>query len=165
MRITRTELRGLRGSQKARQGVQAPPGAPKPPLGQVIPLRRPPGPVVTVWVPGRPVPQSRPRLGRSWRGRSQVHELERVTAWKAALAWCVKAAGVQVVTGPVRVELAFVLEPGQRGDLDNFVKAALDALRGVAYVDDDQVVALDARKLTTDDGAQAGVLVSIDATV
>lgn len=165
MRITRTELRGLRRSKTPRQGVQTPPGAPKSPPAKVIAfrgVRLEPDRVKTVWVPGRPVPQSRPRLGRSWRGKSQVHELDRVKAWKAAVAWHVKAAGVQVVSGPVEVGLCFVLEPGQRADLDNTIKSVLDALIGVAYHDDDQVVALGATKMTAGPGDAVGVRITVD---
>lgn len=36
---------------------------------------------------------------------------------------------------------------GMRGDLDNYVKAILDALNGAAWVDDRQIVALTARKV------------------
>ena len=36
---------------------------------------------------------------------------------------------------------------GMRGDLDNYIKAILDALNGAAWVDDRQIVALTARKV------------------
>jgi Holliday junction resolvase RusA-like endonuclease len=36
---------------------------------------------------------------------------------------------------------------GMRGDLDNYVKAILDALNGAAWEDDRQIVALTARKV------------------
>ncbi|MGA0710170.1 MAG: RusA family crossover junction endodeoxyribonuclease [Ilumatobacteraceae bacterium] len=36
---------------------------------------------------------------------------------------------------------------GMRGDLDNYVKAVLDALNGVAWVDDRQIVSVEARKV------------------
>ena len=36
---------------------------------------------------------------------------------------------------------------GMRGDLDNYIKAALDALNGFAWEDDRQIVHLDARKV------------------
>lgn len=36
---------------------------------------------------------------------------------------------------------------GMRGDLDNYVKAAMDALNNVAFVDDNQIVSITARKV------------------
>lgn len=48
------------------------------------------------------------------------------------------------------LEVRPYLEPavgGLQGDLDNYVKAATDALNGVAYLDDKQVVKITAVKL------------------
>ncbi|MBY0355648.1 MAG: RusA family crossover junction endodeoxyribonuclease [Rickettsiales bacterium] len=42
--------------------------------------------------------------------------------------------------------LAGVLHPQSRPDLDNYVKAALDALNGVVYRDDNLVIEMTARK-------------------
>lgn len=47
------------------------------------------------------------------------------------------------------------------GDLDNFQKVLLDALRGVAFVDDSQVVEIHARR--EDDPANPRVEVSVEA--
>lgn len=46
--------------------------------------------------------------------------------------------GVTPISGPVAVFLD-VYRPRKRGDLDNILKATLDSLNGIAYVDDDQV--------------------------
>jgi Holliday junction resolvase RusA-like endonuclease len=46
--------------------------------------------------------------------------------------------GVTPVSGPVAVFLD-VYRPRRRGDLDNLLKATIDSLNGVAYLDDQQV--------------------------
>ncbi len=47
---------------------------------------------------------------------------------------------------PVAVDIRIYLDPAsQRGDLDNYVKAILDSLNGVAWEDDSQVVQLAAK--------------------
>ena len=47
--------------------------------------------------------------------------------------------------------------PTGRPDLDNVVKAVLDALNGVLYADDAQVVTLEAYKRRCDPGEEPGV--------
>lgn len=46
---------------------------------------------------------------------------------------------------PVVVSVA-LFRPYRRGDLDNSLKVLLDALKGIAFVDDSQVVELHARR-------------------
>ncbi len=46
-------------------------------------------------------------------------------------------------TGDVSVTMRFY-RPAKRGDIDNFQKVAIDALRGIAYTDDKQIVELHA---------------------
>lgn len=70
-------------------------------------------------------------------------------------------AGVAFTDGPLEVELIFdkdkteitikELKPSKnppklRGDIDNYAKAILDALNGVAYTDDKQIISLKLRK-------------------
>ena len=69
--------------------------------------------------------------------------------------------GVAFADGPLEVELIFdkdktkiiikELRPSKnpsklRGDIDNYAKAILDALNGVAYTDDKQIISLKLRK-------------------
>jgi Holliday junction resolvase RusA-like endonuclease len=47
------------------------------------------------------------------------------------------------------MKLHFVVQPRRQGDapdLDKLVRAVLDALTGIAYLDDKQVVAINARR-------------------
>jgi Holliday junction resolvase RusA-like endonuclease len=67
--------------------------------------------------------------------------------------------------GPVSLRLDFVLAPATRGDLSNFLKGVEDALTGIAYVDDRQVVELRARRASTGGGAfseGSGVLIRVE---
>ena len=78
-----------------------------------------------------------------------------------------------VWTGPVRVQLEFVLPrptslpkskptPAavKRPDTDKLVRAVLDALTGVVWGDDSQVVALHATKRVAELGEQPGVSIT-----
>jgi crossover junction endodeoxyribonuclease RusA len=67
-------------------------------------------------------------------------------AFKLGVALKLRAKGHrQPLTGPVVVHL-WAFRPRRRGDLDNVLKAVLDALKGTAFADDDQVVELHARR-------------------
>lgn len=48
------------------------------------------------------------------------------------------------------LKLANILRPSKKPDIDNVIKLILDALNGVAYVDDVQVIELSARKFYSD---------------
>lgn len=97
-----------------------------------------------------PYPVSANRYWRTFRNRT-VRSVE-ATAYRRSVLEVAAAAGVQpVLERGVRVDL--VLRPkltarGQaskvRLDLDNCIKVALDALIGIAYEDDRQVVRLTA---------------------
>lgn len=105
--------------------------APKPFVGS--------GTVAVIEIPGTPVPKQRPRLvsGRVFTP-SKTHAAEELIAWKA------RAAGVRISTSDVSVTVGFHFTGKRRGDIDNLVKTVLDALNGVAYVDDRQVLHLQA---------------------
>jgi Holliday junction resolvase RusA-like endonuclease len=76
-----------------------------------------------------PYPPSANRYWRSDRGgRPHLHA---------------RAAGLTPLEGPVRLTL-IVFRPRRAGDLSNRIKVLEDALNGIAYADDGQVVELHA---------------------
>lgn len=112
-------------------------------------------------IPGKPRGKGRPRFGR---GRTYTD------AKTVAYEKLVKASAIAAISpmkpfsGPVAACLQFRISPPVSAskarkarllagsepitapfDLDNLVKAVLDGLNGVAYVDDRQVVSLTAR--------------------
>lgn len=92
---------------------------------------------ITFTVPGNPIPKARARVlrtGRTYTPRStQEHEeTVRIAAIKAGVK--------KVEEGPVRLVLHFYRENALRCDFDNLAKTVTDALNGIAYEDDSQIV-------------------------
>lgn len=95
-----------------------------------------------------PYPISLNRYWRNFRGR-QVVSVE-ARAYKASAAWTAAKVGLKPLAG--KVALAITLHPKKPKratgkdarcmDLDNAMKIAIDALNGVAYGDDSQIVSL-----------------------
>lgn len=115
--------------------------------------------MISFSVPGTPAPQgSKTYLGN---GR-MVESSKRVKPWRADIRAAALANFKQPFTGPIRLDLAFVMprpkshygtgrnvnkiKPSapvlhtQKPDLDKLIRAVGDALTGVAYHDDSQVV-------------------------
>lgn len=93
-------------------------------------------------VPGRPVPKQRPRLAPKFRGRrlyAHVYTPRETQRYAEHVRQCALAAGVKPIDGPVALEVDLWLH-GRRGDGDNYWKNIADALNGVAYRDDRQIV-------------------------
>lgn len=126
-------------------------------------------------VPGTPVGKARPRVTRSGRvytpeSTAQAEEAIRQAAQQAMY-------GLEPMEGPLVATLAFimpiptswskrhrddaltgVMAHTSRPDLDNLIKTVLDALNGIAYSDDKQIVRLGATKAY---GLEPKVLISI----
>ena len=115
---------------------------------------------VSLFVPGVPAPQgSKRHVGN---GR-MIESSAAVGPWRERVALATHQAmrGSAPMVGPVVVELAFLMprpksaRPGaaatKRPDLDKLVRAVLDALTGIAFVDDSQVIRIDATKSLTDE--------------
>lgn len=98
--------------------------------------------VLHIVVPGPPVPKGRPRFGKGFSftpKRTRDYErLVRLVAQGAVTAakWLPDASSYSV---EIRVYRA-----ANRGDLDNFCKAATDPLNGLAWQDDRLVTSLSA---------------------
>ena len=88
-------------------------------------------------------------------------------AWRTLIAMEARKAGCQPIEGAIEIKLDFIYQrpktvkrdlPTVAPDLDKQIRSVLDALTGVAYVDDGQVVGIVATKRY---GNQAGVSVEI----
>lgn len=91
-----------------------------------------------------PYPPSANRYWRNYRGRMVTSAEAR--AYKDEVGWLAKQAGIEHLDGSV-VLYVDIYRPRRSGDLDNWLKVLLDALQGVAYEDDTEVVELHARRL------------------
>jgi Holliday junction resolvase RusA-like endonuclease len=100
-------------------------------------------------VDGDPVPKQSFQVGRAGgTGQTSGYTPPRVKAWQKAVSWMAHVAWPEVpMTGPVMVVIEFRLRTHRRQDLDNLSKAILDALNGVVWEDDKQVIDLHLRKV------------------
>ncbi|UAW08030.1 hypothetical protein Mx4_p31 [Myxococcus phage Mx4] len=97
-----------------------------------------------------PYPPSANDYWRPARGRGLVPS-DKAIAYKSGVARVAALAKVQPLHGAVRLVLT-VYRPRRSGDLDNVLKVLNDSLNGVAWLDDEQVVHINA---TRDDDAKA----------
>lgn len=88
-------------------------------------------------------------------------------AWRSLVAKAARIAGCTPIDGPISITLRFRYTrpksvsrrlPTVPPDLDKQIRSILDALTGVAYVDDSQVVSINATK---EYGSPAGVSVEL----
>ena len=94
-----------------------------------------------------------PSTNRAWRmANGRMIQNQAVKTWKQSAQWIARAAGTPKLAGAVRIVATLhprMTKSGQaskrRLDLDNSLKMALDALNGIAYCDDRQVVELISR--------------------
>lgn len=94
-------------------------------------------------IEGEPVPKGRPRFSVI-RGKVHTYTPARTLAAEQELAWHLRAAMTgQPVTHPVSLRVAFYCK-SKTSDLDNLIKCLLDSANGIVYVDDKQVVQIEA---------------------
>lgn len=130
---------------------------------------------------GTPQPQPRPRAYR--RGHAVgVYNPPTADAWKVRVAVGAKDIIDRPMGGPLKVALWFKMprpashinkqgKPrssapawhAQRPDTDNLAKAVLDAMNGIAFRDDSQIVELIVGKEWASSADQAGCVISIEA--
>lgn len=118
---------------------------------------------ITIIVDGKPVAKGRHRIGRLANGRPMAFTPAKTRSYEDVLRL---AAGVEMIgrsplTGPVEVCVGAILPvpksfskkktaaalsgellPVTKPDVDNYAKAALDALNTIVFGDDSQVVQL-----------------------
>jgi Holliday junction resolvase RusA-like endonuclease len=133
---------------------------------------------VRVEVVGVPVPQGSKRV---FHGRLVDVNDRKLKDWRALVGGSVEQLGF--FDGPVKVELNFYLprpkghygkkgllpsapgRPAVKPDVDKLVRACLDAMTGMVFRDDSQVVTITARKLYASDVRLPGVHIEIEEAV
>lgn len=88
-----------------------------------------------------PIPPSANRYWRSFNGRVVVSEEART--YKQAVFYLAHDQGCEKIDGGVSLRIV-VYRGRKAGDLDNYIKVLLDALKGILYEDDDQVIEIHA---------------------
>ncbi len=122
------------------------------------------------WVPGVPAPQgSKRHVGRG----ILIESSKAVGPWRERVALAVHGEGWPLRTDAIGMRLDFVLPrprsapktrtllATKRPDADKLARAVLDALTGIAYVDDSQVIDLHSHKRIADAGERPGVAISL----
>lgn len=106
------------------------------------------------------------RYWRNFKGRMVVSKES--VAYKARVAMICRMVGLPLLVGPVSVSLLIHPRLTKKGvasrvkqDIDNQIKVIFDGLNGVAWVDDSQVVKLQAEFADPIDGG--GVSISVEA--
>lgn len=137
--------------------------------------------IQTFTIPGEPVGKGRPRFGRTKNGGVHTYTPDKTAKYESLVTRCYRAAiGYTVKHAPVGVEIDayFTIPksysrkrvqditeerelPMKKPDCDNIVKVILDALNGVAYTDDKQVVDVRCRKRYAKPGEPGRVVVTI----
>jgi Holliday junction resolvase RusA-like endonuclease len=89
-------------------------------------------------VDGPPVPKQSTRFD----GHGHAHTAPRVKAWQDLVSWKAKEAmtGREILTCDVAIRCVFVLNNHRRVDSGNLEKCIEDALNGIVYIDDCQIV-------------------------
>ena len=133
--------------------------------------------VIRAWVSGTPCPKGSFLIARGRRGRPFLRSERTVREWERTLAFAAsRKKPLLVEHGPVAAALDFVLPrpssaprrhpfrwalAARRPDLDKLARAALDALTGIVWRDDAQVVSLTVQKRRAWDGEPAGVTIEV----
>lgn len=142
------------------------------------------GSTVSFFAPGRPATKGSTRSFMSKAGRLvTTHDNPRTKSWQGVVACAAQQAGVERCDGGVivRCEFRFARPKGHSGtrglkpsapryptsraigDTDKLVRACLDALTGILYADDSQVVDARGMKRWCNPGEPEGALVTVEA--
>ena len=78
--------------------------------------------------------------------------------YKEAVGLLLRRERVPLLTGPVSLVIR-LYRPQKRGDLDGHLKAIIDAMSGIAFVDDEQVERIDARRFDDKANPRAEVMI------
>ncbi|WP_312811096.1 RusA family crossover junction endodeoxyribonuclease [Corynebacterium variabile] len=130
--------------------------------------------MTTFHVAGVPAPQGSKNAYRRGGRVVLVESSKKVKPWRAAVAQAATIAYLHAepIDGPVTVEVEFILprpkslpkritDMVRKPDLDKLVRSTLDALSGIAYVDDNRVTRIVATKTYAASPEDAGATITI----
>ena len=130
--------------------------------------------MTTFHVPGVPAPQGSKNAYRRGNKVVLVESSKKVKPWRAAVAQAATIAYLRTepIDGPVAVEIDFhlprpkslpkrVIWMVKKPDLDKLIRSTLDALSGIAYIDDNRVTRIVADKHYAASPEDAGAHITI----
>ena len=68
-------------------------------------------------------------------------------AYKELISWAAKAVATELFVSPFHIDLTFCFADNRRRDVDDYLKLSIDALSGIWFLDDSQIVSLTAKKI------------------
>ena len=95
------------------------------------------GRIYMLSVPGEPVPKGRPRVYNG-HGITPKRKLEAENNIRRR--WISQYPNMQPLTGDIHISIDFYMPDRHVKDWDNLAKLVTDALNGIAYADDRQIV-------------------------
>lgn len=107
-------------------------------------------------IEGPPVPKQRARTVVK-NGKAMSYTPKKTRDYEQLIGWSWR--GPRRFEGAVKITAKVIEGKGHPGDLDNYVKTLLDGLNGVAWVDDRQVVGIDASIIRGDERPGLDVIV------
>jgi Holliday junction resolvase RusA-like endonuclease len=108
-----------------------------------------------IWVQGLPIAQGSKNAFRRGNRIVLVESAKGLKSWRETIAHVAKQTHKVPTTDAVTISLLFLMPapkkmvrryPTTKPDLDKLTRAVLDALTGVIYADDSQVVQIEAQK-------------------
>jgi len=109
--------------------------------------------VIEFRVEGQPIPQGSMKVINGYVIHSQGSAL---AGWRSAIALAARKAGAFPQKDAMTISMTFIMpkpktvkreEPSVAPDLDKLIRAVLDALTAIAYIDDGQVTEIYAKKI------------------
>ena len=101
-----------------------------------------------------------PSANRYWRKfKNRMVISAEAVAYKREVAVLAQAAALPLLEGDIAITLD-VYRRQRSGDLDNRIKVTLDALQGIAYTDDKQIVEIHARRFDDKKNPRVEVAIS-----
>jgi Holliday junction resolvase RusA-like endonuclease len=115
-----------------------------------------------------PTVKARPRVTRS--GHTYTPAKTKVA--ENAISLLAKSAHKKPLEGPLKLKAIFYIQrpkklkttyPRGSGDLDNYLKLVSDALNGIFWVDDAQLVEIHVKKMYTEIGERPKIILSVES--